>query len=363
MAVNQTYYLQGGTATVAAAGTIQSTATALVKQINTVTVGTTDFGVILPLAYGGDSAAPIIVKNSEVSNNLKVYPPVGGTIDGGSANAAIDVAAGQIAVLYAKDTNDYVSLTGTITATQAGYLASLTPGTVTASKAVVVDSSKNIATFGTIGSAAISAAGTITGTSASASALAVGRLGATTPALKVDASAATQVTGLEIVANAAASGVAVRAISSGTDETLNVNAKGAGLISVGGVSTGLVGTGIGSAQQTIQGGANASLATQNITPTAAQLLGGYISHASTTGAGTNTLPLASLLDTALGAHAVTGATLYVTYANTGSQTVTLTTNTGWTLVGTVAVGAGKNALLILRRTGSGTWDALQIVSA
>lgn len=356
MAGTQAAYLVAGTATVAALGTDQAGAAAITKQINIVTVGTVDFGVRLPLAYGDVSSVPTLILNTAVVN-LKIYPPVGGTIDGGSTNAAIDLAAGTQALIWAVDQNDFRSVIGTISATQAGYLSGVTPGTVTASKAVVVDASKNIATFGTVGAAAT------TITSAGASALAVGRLGATTPALKVDASAATQVTGLEVVAKAAAGGLVVRAISSGTDESWTLDAKGAGLTNIGGTSTGLCGVGLGSAKQTIRGGLKTTVATQNITPSAAVLLGGYISHASTTGAGTNTLPLAADLDTALGALAVTGAIVEVDYANTGSQTVTLTTNTGWTLVGTVAVGAGKNAKITCRRTGSGTWDAIQNVSA
>lgn len=82
--------------------------------------------------------------------------------------------------------------------------------------------------------------GTITGTSSSANALAVGRAGATTPALQVDASAASSATGLKITAAAASSGVALAAISSATNENLTVNAKGSGTITIGNLSTGAV---------------------------------------------------------------------------------------------------------------------------
>lgn len=111
-------------------------------------------------------------------------------------------------------------------------LHGVTAGTVTASKAVVVDASKNIATFGTLGS------GAITVTSAAAGALSVGRQGATAPALKVDASTASSATGISITAAAAAGGVAVAAISSGTDESLTLDAKGAGTITINGTATG-----------------------------------------------------------------------------------------------------------------------------
>ena len=79
--------------------------------------------------------------------------------------------------------------------------------------------------------------------STSATALAVGANGSTNPALNIDASTASSATGLNIKSAAAAGGVAVKAISSGTDENLTIDAKGAGTISLGSVSTGNVGVG------------------------------------------------------------------------------------------------------------------------
>jgi hypothetical protein len=90
--------------------------------------------------------------------------------------------------------------TGTsLSSTELAALDGVTAGTVTASKALVVDASKNIATLGTVGS------GAITVTSSAAGALSVGRQGATAPALKVDASTASSATGVAITAAAAAS--------------------------------------------------------------------------------------------------------------------------------------------------------------
>lgn len=77
-------------------------------------------------------------------------------------------------------------------------------------------------------------------TSASANALTAGRQGTTAPAFNVDAATASSATGVEIVAAAAAGGVSLRAISSGTDEAIAFNAKGAGAIAIGSVSTGAV---------------------------------------------------------------------------------------------------------------------------
>jgi len=88
----------------------------------------------------------------------------------------------------------------------------------------------------TIGGASLTALGTITSTSATA--FAVGRQGTTNPVLNVDASAATVVTGLNIVGAAAASGVAVTVTSSGTNENLTLDAKGSGTVLVNGTATG-----------------------------------------------------------------------------------------------------------------------------
>lgn len=77
-------------------------------------------------------------------------------------------------------------------------------------------------------------------TSASATALAVGRLGATTPAFTVDASTASQVAGLKVTGAATGGTVAVVATDSGSNTSLTLNAKGSGTIGIGTVSTGLV---------------------------------------------------------------------------------------------------------------------------
>jgi hypothetical protein len=87
----------------------------------------------------------------------------------------------------------------------------------------------------------INATGTtivLTGTSANT--LTAGRLGSTTPAFNVDASAATSVTGLNVVAAASGGGLALSVTSSAGNEALTVNAKGTGTIGIGSVSTGAV---------------------------------------------------------------------------------------------------------------------------
>src|SRR3990167_9302108 len=86
----------------------------------------------------------------------------------------------------------------------------------------------------------LSSSGELTVTSAAAASLAVGRLGATTPAFAVDSSTGSQVAGLKITGAATGGTVAVVATDSGADTNLTVNAKGTGTIGIGSVSTGAV---------------------------------------------------------------------------------------------------------------------------
>jgi hypothetical protein len=88
------------------------------------------------------------------------------------------------------------------------------------------------------GNLAVTGTGTITSTSAAA--LTAGANGATNPVLKVNANTASVATGVQVTGAAAAGGVAIAAISSGTNEPLTLDAKGSGTITIGGTSTGNV---------------------------------------------------------------------------------------------------------------------------
>lgn len=83
-------------------------------------------------------------------------------------------------------------------------------------------------------------AGATTVTVGSATALTVGANGATNPVLAVNTNTGSVATGLTIIGAAAASGVALTVLSSGTDEALAVNAKGTGGISLNATATGTV---------------------------------------------------------------------------------------------------------------------------
>lgn len=87
----------------------------------------------------------------------------------------------------------------------------------------------------------VAATGTLTITSASASAATVGRQGATNPVLQVDASTASVLTGLKIKGAGTGAGVAVSVVESGgTNNNLTIDAMGTGTITIAGTSTGAV---------------------------------------------------------------------------------------------------------------------------
>ena len=213
----------------------------------------------------------------------------------------------------------------------------------------------------TIGGSSVAALGTIT--SASATAFAVGLNGATNPAFVVDSSTALQAAGLKITGAATGGTVAIAAIDSGAATSISLNGKGAGNISIGNVSTGLLSIGRTVSGIVFGGAVNTTIATQNGTPTAAQMLGGLITHTSTTGAGTLTTPTGTAMSAGI-AGVTTGDNFWVVYANVGNQTVTITAGaSGITLTGTVAVPAGKNAQIFMVCTGTNTWIGNVMLSA
>ena len=86
-------------AAVSAAGTAQGTATALVSNINNVTVVATGAtGVRLPTAVAG---MRILIRNSDSADTLNIYPATGGTINALAANAAFTLTAGSTTELMA----------------------------------------------------------------------------------------------------------------------------------------------------------------------------------------------------------------------------------------------------------------------
>lgn len=92
-------------AAVSAAGTTQGGATALVSNINNVTVVATGAtGVRLPTAVAG---MRILIRNSDSADTLSIYPATGGTINALATNAAFTLTAGSTTELFASTTTQW----------------------------------------------------------------------------------------------------------------------------------------------------------------------------------------------------------------------------------------------------------------
>ncbi len=79
--------------------------------------------------------------------------------------------------------------------------------------------------------------GATTITASSATALAVGRQGTTSPALQIDTATTSSASGIKITAAASTAGVAIAAIG-GAAEALTIDAKGTGTVTINGTATG-----------------------------------------------------------------------------------------------------------------------------
>jgi len=95
---------------IAAAGTTQGAATLLSIRnsiVTSATGGSAD-GVRLPTAFLGNE---FTVYNASIAT-INLYPPSGGTIDAGSTNVQITIAANKAARLLARDTTNWCSWKG-----------------------------------------------------------------------------------------------------------------------------------------------------------------------------------------------------------------------------------------------------------
>lgn len=124
-----------------------------------------------------------------------------------------------------------------------GALGTPSSGTVTnltGTASININGTVGATTPGTGAFTSVAYSTTLTGTSTSASALVVGRQGATDPVLKVNANTASVATGVEVTGAAAGSRASLAAISSGSNEGLSIDAKGSGTVRLGATSTGQV---------------------------------------------------------------------------------------------------------------------------
>jgi hypothetical protein len=72
-----------------------------------------------------------------------------------------------------------------------------------------------------------------------------------------------------------------------------------------------------------------------------------------------TLPLAADVDTSVSSAKV-NSSFQFNVVNTGSNTATIVTNTGWTLVGSMAVATAVSGQFLAVKTGTGTWSLYRI---
>jgi hypothetical protein len=108
----QAYVISSINSGVAAAGSDQSGGTALAKTFNIVTSATASSaeGVVLP-----DAAQGLVLEIlNDTSTTIKVYPYSGETIDGGSANVAVNLAGKHSLKLVCTSASNWVRLTPNI---------------------------------------------------------------------------------------------------------------------------------------------------------------------------------------------------------------------------------------------------------
>jgi hypothetical protein len=268
---------------------------------------------------GGAGNAP-----STTTTGTGVLTALGNTAGGASGFALLNssgylpvsqggIGTGTAGIAAFNNITGYTA-SGATGTTSTNIVFSTSPTLVTPSLGVATGTSLalNGATIGTnslaiTGTAAISSTITSAGhiiTSSSANALTAGLNGSTNPAFNVDASTSSSATGLNVKSAAAAGGLAISVLSSGTNENLTIDAKGSGTITFGGVSTGSI------------------IYTRATTLSAALTYGGVTLSNSVTGTGSMVLSTSPTLTTpALGAATATSINVSGTISIGGNQAV------------------------------------------
>lgn len=86
----------------------QATATAIIADITVFSTVASTGAAILPANAG---AADILVMNGQSTNALVVFPPIGGTINGGSANTSYSQAVSKCARYVTADGLNWYAMT------------------------------------------------------------------------------------------------------------------------------------------------------------------------------------------------------------------------------------------------------------
>jgi hypothetical protein len=99
------FFVGGVTAAITAAGTTQATATEITTASNNVTVVAVGAnGVRLPTAQPG---VQILIRNSDASDALNIYPASGAQINALGANVAFSLVAGSTIQLFSTTTTQW----------------------------------------------------------------------------------------------------------------------------------------------------------------------------------------------------------------------------------------------------------------
>jgi hypothetical protein len=99
------FFVDGVTDAITAAGATQATATELTTAINNVTVVASGAdGVRLPISQPG---VQILVRNSDASDALNIFPASGGQINALGVDTAYSLAAGLTIQLFATTTTQW----------------------------------------------------------------------------------------------------------------------------------------------------------------------------------------------------------------------------------------------------------------
>jgi hypothetical protein len=329
--VNAATTVNGQTCTLGSSCTVTASATSI-------TVGTTT------LASG--AANTILYQNGA--------SPTGTVGEIATANSSVLVtSSGGVPSLS-------TTLPSGLTATN---MALTTPSLGVATGTTLALNGCSISTFAFCDSGTNSLGGATLVTSNSSGALVVGPNGQTNPTLQVNSNPASAATGILITGAAAGGGVELAAISSATNEVLNIDAKGSANIVLGSVSTGAIvltratsisapltyagvtfnntvtGTGnlVGSANTTFTG--TTTVATLAATTVNAFTLGGAITAAGNNATGFGLLSAST--------HAAPGA---LTFESNGTTLAgSIDTSQRW-IIGPNAVGAqAANVLMTISR--------------
>lgn len=277
-----------------------------------------------------------------------------------------------------------------VSISEQAVLDGVTPGAVTASKAVVVDSNKDIGDFRNVtatGTATLNAVAGgdsslgITGQAAAQGGAVVVTGGASSTS--GNAGGAATVAGGAGGATGAGGAVNITAAAggatSGAGGDVNITAgNGTAGNGVGGTVTITAGTphGTGAVGAIIERGVNLrsqgapAAKTVSATLTAAEVLTGIITVNQAAGASSaQQLPLAADLDTAL-PDAAAGDAFDLSVINTSTvdaEDASVTTNTGWTLVGSMDIHAysaagslNSSARFRARKTGTAAWTLYRL---